>query len=384
MPRGVLFFALLLGMLGSLPGFSQPPSPAAPLFDAQGRALGAPLSERVVAYEMDVRLDPPSRTLEGRQVLTWRNRSAQPQDTLWFHLYWNAFRDRDSTFYRDALRMGGIRNESATSPDYPERKAEDWGFSEVKAIAVRDGADLLPTLQFQHPDDDNAADRTVFTVTLPRPVPPGESITLDLRWEARVPRIVMRAGSTNGFFLFGQWFPKVGVLEVPPERGAVEPRWNCHQYHSSSEFYADFGTYDVRVTVPRAMTVAATGVRVSQHDNPDGTTTSRFHQDDVHDFAWTAWEGAAVAEDVFREPGLPEVRLTLLFDPRHHRSRDQLLEATKASLKHYGQWWFPYRRRSAAGGAGLGRHGVPHLHHRPQPQGARRAQGCPPLGAGGP
>ncbi|WP_158502039.1 M1 family metallopeptidase [Vitiosangium sp. GDMCC 1.1324] len=334
----------LLLLLGWLPALAAEPSAVAPpVFDHQGRTLGPPLSERVTDYEIDARLEPATHGLTGQETITWRNRSAEPQATLWFHLYWNAFKNDRSTFYRDAKAMGGVRDENASSPSFPDRKADEWGYSDVKALRVKGGADLLPTLRFEHPDDDNTEDQTVFTVTLPEPVPPGGHVTLEVQWEARVPKVIARAGrSQSGFYLIGQWFPKLGVLEVPPERGATSPRWNCHQYHSASEFYADFGTYDVRVTVPKAMKVGATGVLVERRDNSDDTTTLRYHQDDVHDFAWTASEHFEVVEDVFRSPGLPEVGLTVLVDPKHHRSARHILESAKASLELYGRWWYPW------------------------------------------
>lgn len=337
----VLPLLLLLGSTLALAEAS--PAAAPPVFDPQGRTLGSPLAERVTDYEIDARLEPATQRLTGQETLTWLNRSAEPQSTLWFHLYWNAFKNDRSTFYRDAKAMGGVRDEDANSPAFPERKKDEWGYSDVKTLRVKGGADLLPTLRFEHPDDGNTEDQTVFTVTLPEPVPPGGHVTLELQWEAHVPKVIARAGrSKRGFYLLGQWFPKIGVLEVPPERGATRPRWNCHQYHSASEFYADFGTYDVRLTVPRAMKVGATGVLVERRDNPDDTTTLRYHQDDVHDFAWTASEHFEVVEDVFRSPGLPEVALTVLVYPEHRRSAHHLLESAKASLEHYGRWWYPW------------------------------------------
>ncbi len=334
----------LLLLLGAVPALAEEsPAVAPPVFDHQGRTLGPPLSERVTDYEIDARLDPSTHQLTGQETITWRNRSAEPQSTLWFHLYWNAFKNDRSTFYREAKAMGGVRDEDASSPSFPEREKDEWGYSNVKVLRVKGGADLLPTLRFEHPDDDNTEDQTVFTVTLPEPVPPGGRVTLELHWEARVPLVIARAGrSKSGFYLMGQWFPKLGVLEVPPERGVTSPRWNCHQYHSASEFYADFGTYDVRLTVPQAMKVGATGVQVERKENPDGTVTLRYHQDDVHDFAWTASERFEVLEDVFRSPGLPEVAITVLVDKKHQRSGPQLMESAKASLEHFGRWWYPW------------------------------------------
>src|SRR5262249_56212285 len=87
----------------------------------------------------------------------------------------------------------------------------------------------------------------------------------------------------------GEWLPKIGVWESAGERRRAQAGWNCHQFHANSEFYADFGNYDVTMTVPAVYKgkIGATGVMKSERDNPDGTVTYNFVQDNVHDFAWT-------------------------------------------------------------------------------------------------
>jgi len=257
-------------------------TPAPARFDSSGRSIGAPLSERTASYVFDVRYEPARRHVSGTARLTWTNRSAVPQSTLWFHAYWNAFSNADSTFSRGERQGGSSRSGTGAYG------RDDWGWTELRSARLPDGTDARPTLRWEHPDDENALDRTVFTLTLPAPVPPHGTLTLDLAWEARVPKVVARSGAYKKYTLFGQWFPKIGVLEVPPQRGVRTPTWNCHQFHATTEFYADFGSYDASLTVPRTMVVEATGVRTGRTENPDGTVTHRFYQDDVIDFAWRA------------------------------------------------------------------------------------------------
>ncbi len=311
-------------------------TPAPARFDQAGRSIGPPLSDRTASYVLEARYDPATRRVVGTARLTWTNRSDLPQPTLWFHAYWNAFKNADSTFSREATRSGGSRSGTG---DY---RRDDWGWTELRSARLPDGTDVRPTLRWEQPDDGNAADQTVFTLTLPAPVPPHGTLVLDLAWEARVPKLAARTGVAGKYALFGQWFPKLGVLEVPPQRGVRTPRWNCHQFHASSEFYADFGSYDAALTVPRALVVGATGVRTGRTENPDGTVTHHFHQDDVIDFAWTAWEGAVEVSDVFRSDGLPEVALTALVPKDAQRSAPQILAAARATLEHGGRKWLPY------------------------------------------
>jgi Peptidase family M1 domain len=311
-------------------------TPAAPRFDQSGRSIGPPLSDRTASYELEARYDPAKRQVTGTARLTWINRSDVPQGTLWFHAYWNAFKNSESTFSREQ-RLGGTARGGTG-----RYGREDWGWTELRSARLPDGTDVRSTLRWEQPDDHNAADQTVFTLTLPTPVPPGGQVTLDLAWEARVPKLAARTGVHGKYTLFGQWFPKIGVLEVPPQRGVRDPSWNCHQFHAATEFYADFGRYDATLTVPRAMAVGATGVRTGRTENPDGTVTHRFHQDDVIDFAWVAWEGAVESRDVFRSDGLPEVALTVIAPPGASETAPQVLAAAKATLEHGGRRWLPY------------------------------------------
>jgi hypothetical protein len=155
-----------------------------------------------------------------------------------------------------------------------------------------------------------------------------------VKWRLKVPKAVARAGVEGRYFLVSHWFPKLGVLE---EDGT----WECRQF-IQTEFYADFGTYDVQLTVPSGWTVGATGTRLAAAAGPDGTVTHRYRADDVHDFAWTTSPLFAVHRDRFEHPGLPPVDVELLLLPDHAALRDRYLASTKEALRLYGTWFGPY------------------------------------------
>ena len=66
---------------------------------------GQPLSDRVVAYSIDARVNAKAKTLDATEILEYRNSSNQPLTTIPFHLYLNAFR-RTSTFSRESHSPG--------------------------------------------------------------------------------------------------------------------------------------------------------------------------------------------------------------------------------------------------------------------------------------
>jgi hypothetical protein len=286
------------------------------------------LSPRNASYSIDVRLDHARRTLIGRERIAWRNISAKPASELQFHLYWNAWRDNESTWLRER------RLTVATAP-----RSDAFGSIDISAIRLlRDGGpprDLTRDTRFIAPDDGNAADRTVMTVPMPI-VEPGSGVTIEVEWTSRIPRPFARTGYVGDYYFIAQWFPKLGVLE--------DAGWNTHQFHASSEFYSDFGVYDVRITVPKPFVVGASGRVAGRTDNADGTATHRFHGADIHDFAWTASPDYIVNSRTFEHPALPKTEMRLLLLPEHAGLAERYFASTAAALRYYGEWFgaYPY------------------------------------------
>ncbi len=274
----------------------------------------------IASYQITCRLDTEKKTIEANEVLTWKNATSKPAPTLRLHLYLNAFRNTLSTFWRES---GGDHRDG--------RLPDSWGAIEITRMTGPDGTDLLPAMRFIAPDDGNPDDRTVAEVVLPRPVAPGETLSVALDFTARLPRVSVRTGYKDEFFMVVQWFPKVGVLQ--------ENGWNCHQFHAQSEFFSDFGNYDVSIDVPIRYKgrVGATGQRVDERETSAGRVLYRFRQEGVHDFAWTADPSYLVLEDQFREAGVGDVRLYLYLQPEHSGVAQRYFGAVKAALSGYGR-----------------------------------------------
>jgi hypothetical protein len=287
----------------------------------------APLSPRNASYTIDARLDAAARVITGSGELRWRNDAPIPARELRFHLYWNAWRDDRSTWMRDLALEGDFRLHGR-----PDR---DRGSIDIDSISVH-GSTLTSRLRFIAPDDGNAHDRTVAAIPLDRAVAPGETISVQLKWRSRVPRPYSRTGAIADYYFIAHWFPKIGVLEPNG--------WNAHQFHSATEFFADFGVYDVRLTVPTGWIVGATGREKARRDNGDGSTTHHYYQEDVHDFAWTTSPDFVERRARFEQAGLPPVDMRLLLQPEHLNQEKRHFDATRAALRYYGEWYgaYPY------------------------------------------
>ncbi len=293
-----------------------------------------PLSPRIANYDMDIKLDAETKIIDGREILTWRNASMDTINELQFHLYLNAFKNSRSTFMKESARNG------FRGMDLSEVKEEDWGYMEVLSIVQADTIDLTAGMKYIQPDDNNEEDQTVLSVPLNSPVYPNDTIVLDIRFQSKLPKLMARAGYNRDYHFVVQWFPKIGVYESAGQRYAEKGQWNCHQFHSSTEFFANFGVYDVKIRVPDNMVVGASGVLQEETKHEDGTKTVYYRAEDVIDFAWTAFPGFEEFNEEWEH-----VKIRLLIPPEHSDHAERYLHTVKKSLEyfdeHVGKYPYP-------------------------------------------
>ena len=285
-----------------------------------------PMSERIVHYEIDAKYDAVKHVVDATEVLTYHNVTGQALDHFPFHLYQNAFQPK-ATWVSEAKVLG--------SRDVNYEKWEDkyYGSEEIKQLEVVGQGDLTAQLHYIAPDDGNKDDKTVIDLPLSKPIAPGEYVQFKMTFQTKFPETQARSGYKRDFVLGGQWFPKVGVM--------WHGTWNCHQYHNTTEFFADFGVYDVKLTVPQNEIVGASGLKVGESNNPDSTKTLTYHGDDIHDFAWTAAPRYKVKEAVYQAQMGP-VQMRILMQPGHWSQVDRHENILRQSLDHFERWYGPY------------------------------------------
>jgi hypothetical protein len=303
----LLFFSLLLLFL------SDTPSRAA----LSVADLPATVPD-VASYAIDVSLDAGAKRLNAHQRVTYVNTTAEPIPDLVFHLYLNAFRSPDSLFMQEG---GASHRGYAWDPEHA-------GWIEVTDLRLADGTPLaLEAME----------DGTLARAELPVPLAPGETAQIELDFQAQLPHVFARTGYVGDFFMVGQWFPKLGVWE--------DGAWNAYPFHANAEFYADFGTYDVAITLPSGYVTGATGVPISEVDNGDGTQTLVYRAAGVIDFAWTASPNFRQASRrVDGGQGVPgqSIDVLYLYLPEHEWMVARALDAAEAAVSHYSRWYGPY------------------------------------------
>lgn len=290
-----------------------------------------PLSPRTASYDMNVVLDVDNKQVHAEQSLFFTNPSS---DTIWsmqFHMYYNAWKNNKTDFFTESSRIPRTK---------PKDEIERCEWSWIEVVEVKDslGNDLTNNMAFIQPDDDNIYDQTVLEIKLKEPVLPFQTYRLDMKWESQIPHLLVRTGYSKDFYFMVQWYPKLGVYEPAGARFAEKGQWNCHQYHPSTEYFGEFGLYNVTMTVPSDHVVGASGYLAKKEEK--GTMTSyTYIAEDVIDFAWTSHPGFMEIVDQWED-----VEIRLLIRPEHSCTTDRFMKAAKSTLSYYKDYIgvYPY------------------------------------------
>lgn len=288
-----------------------------------------PESAHVVDYAIEARLDEQRHEIAGSLRMAWTNPTAHAVDRLPFHLYMNAFRAEDTAWMRTA--RGSHRGEAFAR--------DRWGFVDVRSVELlaRSSAGTSVALE-QAPAAGEAlayaedADPSTMTVQLGEraPVAPGETVVVEVEFLTRLPRVFARTGYYGDFHMAGQWFPKIGVLEA-------DGTWQAHTFSLFSEFYADFGDYEVALDLPSDFVVGATGIRVGEEDLGGGRKRVEYRAEMVHDFAW-----AADPDFVETWAEYEGIRIRQLIQPEHLDSAGAHLAAQLIAFESMEPRFGPY------------------------------------------
>lgn len=233
-----------------------------------------------ITCDLDVELDVRTHRFTGKEKLVYKNNSPDTLRTLFFHLYFNAFRPgsemdvRSRTIKDPDERVGG-RIAELTPDQMGELLCADM---------LQDGKPVT----LEHIG-------TVLKVKLARPILPGKTSTLSFGFNGQVPVQIRRSGRDNAegiSYSMTQWYPKVAAYD--------HQGWHADPY-VGREFYGEWGDFHVSLTLDSSFTVAATGLlknaaeighgyaaRTKVQKGMGGRTKWLFEARNVHDFAWAA------------------------------------------------------------------------------------------------
>ena len=187
-----------------------------------------------VAYDISVELDDQEHTLAANEKIIYTNNSPDTLNFIWFHLWPNAYKNDSSALAKQFLRLGSTR--------FKYTKEKDRGYIDSLDFSV-DGIDV--DWEF-HPEWIDVA-----KVTLPKPLLPNGIVTIETPFFVKLPKVISRLGHTGKHYEVTQWYPKPAVYD--------KNGWHPMPYLNMGEFYSEFGSFDVKITLPKNYRIMATG-----------------------------------------------------------------------------------------------------------------------------
>lgn len=244
--------------------------------------------QQEVNYIMNVRLDDVTHELYADETIEYVNNSPDKLNEIWFHLWPNAYKDNSTALAKEFIKKGDLKLYQTSEN---ERGYIDQLDFKVNAKQVH--WELHP----EHID--------ICRIILNEPLLPAEKIIITTPFHVKIPAVFSRFGHDEQSYQISQWYPKPAVYD--------KNGWNYMPYLDQGEFYSEFGSFDVSITLPRNYVVGATGELINEEEKrwldekvketeailsfsesvsfPESDTifkTLRYKQSNIHDFAWFA------------------------------------------------------------------------------------------------
>ncbi len=322
-----------------------------------------------VDYTIAARLEPATGMLTARETVLLHNNSPDELRAIVLRLEQNIFRANVAR----AEAVPDITDGMVVTAIAVDGQAVDLNYRPARRGRVgpgaRGGAPTGPEQTFV-----SGLETTSGTIQLKDPIPAGSMATLDVEWNFRVPvasggRGLRMGAWGDSLFQVAQWYPYVAVYD--DLRG-----WDTEPYLGTSEFYHNFGRFDVRIEVPAGFTVGATGMlqngaevlspkvrqRLSRVLDSDETCTIvgpgefgagsataagdrlvwHFVADNVNDFAWATsdqfvWEATRVSI-----PGGGTIPFEWMYLQADSTRFVGSAETGRHALQFYSKLWMPY------------------------------------------
>lgn len=302
--------------------------------------------QQELEYRIDVRLDPNEHRLSAELELIYRNNSPDTLQFIYFHLWPNAYSTPDSPLGEQLYGQGNGSLQFA-------EEAELGGISGL-AWTV-DGSEAQFEFDCLSPD--------YGKLHLTRPLPPSGQMLIKTPFEVKIPSSdISRLGHEGTSYQITQWYPKPAVYD---SKG-----WHPMPYLHMGEFYSEFGSFQVDITVPSEYTLGATGIlqdesekermmQLARGETPDlsssegGTKTLRYTQGGVHDFAWFADPEFRIKHDSLLLPKSGQiVDMWVLYTPESESQWKNSMDYAKGGIHHYSNHLgeYPYGQMTVVDG----------------------------------
>jgi len=292
-----------------------------------------------VSYEIDATLNDKNKTVVGTERLVYKNNSPSTLDFIWFHIWPNAYRNESTALFQQ------IKNDTSRVS-----KLEKYEFGSITGLNFTVNGKKATTEPHPNPQFID-----IIKVKLAAPLKSGDSVAIATDFNVKLPSYFSRSGYAEGEFMVTQWYPKPAVFD--------KTGWHEFPYLDMGEFYSDYSSFKVNITVPSAYIVGATGLLQTEYElaqykstgtqnsknrtgkpvlyvpkDKSGTKKLTYVMNNVPDFAWFADKNFVVQYDTLK---LASGKVVEAFNYYHNKPGtiwNNSIDYTKDAVKKYSNW----------------------------------------------
>lgn len=250
-------------------------------------------------YKIDISLNHEEKTLEGVIIINYQNNSKDTLNEFFFHVWPNAYADKYSTFGKQQLENGNA--------EFLKAAPQDLGY--LSGLSFTQNGNEVRYTPYNNWND-------VVKVLLHEPILPQQKTIFETPFKVKFPAVFSRMGVDGNYFIASQWYPKPAKYD--------QDGWHPMPYLDQGEYYSDFASFDVSITLSEDFFVASTGILQNEEEilklqsqisktremladssiNVVKATkissqkkTLNFKQDNITDFAWFASPDFLILKD---------------------------------------------------------------------------------------
>ncbi|MBN1183068.1 MAG: M1 family metallopeptidase [Bacteroidales bacterium] len=313
-----------------------------------------PYFQQEVNYKIQVSLDDCKHFLHAYETIEYTNNSPDELFYLYFHLWPNGYKNNETAFAKQKFNDGSTKFYNA--------KDKDRGY--------------IDSLEFKIDNKDvkweyDPVNIDICKILLNEPLKPGATITISTPFRVKIPGDFSRMGHVGQSYQITQWYPKPAVYD--------RDGWHAMPYLDLGEFYSEYGSFDVEITLPANYVVGATGnlqnaeerewldkkadetlaKEVFESDSlvapvsASVTKTLRYTERNIHDFAWFADKRYNVLKDSLILPSGKKVTTWVMFTKKNAQHWLKANIYIKDAIRYYSAWYgeYAYNNCTAVQGA---------------------------------
>jgi hypothetical protein len=324
------------------------------LFSSNVKTYAQNTWQQQLNYQINVKLNDDKHFLNGDIRIVYHNESEQQLSEIWMHVWPNAFKNNESSFAKQKLEDKNTKFEYS--------KNTERGYMDSLQFLVN-GFPVQVISNEEFPD--------IIKLILPTSLQPKDSIIITTPFRVKLPYTFSRIGHVEQSYQISQWYPKPAVYD---QKG-----WHPIPYLDQGEFYAEYATYDVHITLPQNYVVGATGelqnpeenqfldsiskatLLITEYSSQDTFPTSsktlktlHYKQSNVHDFAWFADKRFHVLTSEVELPqSKRKVKTYVLFTNKYAKYWKDASSYINDAVYYYSLWNgdYPYNYCTAVDGA---------------------------------